>query len=62
MQRDHVHLSETFVQAAKVGMRHGPPHVLVVTALRMHGEGHSFFLSENGVWLVEHVPTRFVVW
>ena len=62
MGRDHVHLSSTTSQAAKVGMRHGSPVVLVVSSLRMHGEGHRFLLSANGVWLVEHVPSKFIVW
>jgi putative RNA 2'-phosphotransferase len=26
----------------------------------MHAEGHTFFVSENGVWLVNAVPPRFL--
>jgi RNA:NAD 2'-phosphotransferase (TPT1/KptA family) len=26
----------------------------------MLARGHSFFLSENGVWLTEHVPVEFI--
>ncbi len=27
----------------------------------MHRAGHAFFLSSNGVWLVDHVPPPFIV-
>jgi len=34
--------------------------VLVVEAGRMHDDGHQFYLSENGVWLVEAVPPEYL--
>lgn len=55
-QRHHVHLSTDEATALKVGQRHGHPIVLKIFARRMHEAGSSFFLSENGVWLVDHVP------
>ena len=58
--RRHVHLSADEATATKVGQRHGKPVVLVVQAGAMHREGRAFFLSENGVWLTEHVPPEFV--
>jgi putative RNA 2'-phosphotransferase len=30
--------------------------VLVVTSKIMHAAGFNFFKTENGVWLVDHVP------
>ncbi|MBI1213321.1 MAG: RNA 2'-phosphotransferase [Alphaproteobacteria bacterium] len=61
MQRHHVHLSADEVAASAVGQRHGKPTVLVIDAAAMTAEGAAFFLSANGVWLVEHVPMRFIL-
>jgi len=58
--RHHVHLSADRETAIKVGTRHGKPVVLVVQAGDMHHAGHVFFKSDNGVWLVEHVPSAFL--
>lgn len=58
--RQHVHLSQDTATALKVGQRHGSPVILSVAAGAMHEDGHAFFLSENGVWLTEHVPSRYL--
>jgi putative RNA 2'-phosphotransferase len=58
--RQHVHLSAEKATAIKVGSRHGVPTVLIVAARKMHEQGHHFYLSENGVWLTEHVPVSFI--
>lgn len=58
-ERHHVHLSAATETAVKVGARHGQPIVLIVNAGDMHRAGHVFFQSDNGVWLVEHVPPSF---
>lgn len=60
MRRHHVHLSADKETARRVGARHGAPVVLVVDAARMHAEGIPFYRSENGVWLVDAVPARFL--
>lgn len=59
-KRHHVHLSADTGTAVTVGKRHGQPVVLIVQSGDMHRAGHAFFLSENGVWLVEHVPRAFI--
>jgi len=59
-QRHHVHLSTNIDTATAVGKRYGKPVILEVDAGAMHQQGHEFFLSENGVWLTEHVPTNFL--
>ena len=46
--------------AKKVGARHGRPVVLVILAQKMHQTGHEFFVSSNGVWLTESVPSEFI--
>ena len=58
--RQHVHLSEDVETAVSVGKRHGRPVVLRVDAAAMEQDGFKFWLSENGVWLCEQVPCRYV--
>jgi putative RNA 2'-phosphotransferase len=58
--RHHAHLSADETTAKKVGQRHGSPVVLKIKAKEMHEAGHAFFLSENGVWLTDFVPIRFI--
>lgn len=58
--RHHVHLSSNTETAKQVGSRHGVPVVLKVYAAAMHREGYTFFVSENGVWLVEAVPSKYL--
>ena len=59
--RHHVHLSADAATAAKVGARHGKPHVIEVESGRMHADGYEFYRSDNGVWLTEHVPAKYLV-
>ncbi|MBM3980373.1 MAG: RNA 2'-phosphotransferase [Planctomycetes bacterium] len=60
MARHHVHLSPDTATATKVGARHGKPVVLLADAARMRADGHTFFRSANGVWLVDHVPPQYL--
>ena len=60
MQRHHVHLSAETKMTMQVGARHGKPVLLTILAAEMHQAGHTFYLSTNGVWLVEHVPVNFI--
>jgi putative RNA 2'-phosphotransferase len=59
-QRHHVHLSADTTTAIKVGQRHGSPVVFVVNAAKMRADGHTFYRSANGVWLVDHVPPEYL--
>jgi putative RNA 2'-phosphotransferase len=61
MSRHHVHLSADAATARVVGARRGTPVILTVDAAAMHRDGFQFFRSGNGVWLVEHVPPRYLV-
>jgi putative RNA 2'-phosphotransferase len=58
--RHHVHLSLSVETAVKVGSRHGVPVVLAIDAAAMHRDGHVFHVTANGVWLVDHVPARYL--
>ena len=60
MSRHHVHLSPDEKTATAVGRRRGRPAVLLVDARAMRRDGWEFYRSGNGVWLVEHVPTRYL--
>lgn len=60
MSRQYVHLSRDIQTAVKVGQRHGKPVVLTVSSAQMFSDGYRFFLSENGVWLTELVPTKYI--
>ncbi|MEO8704400.1 MAG: RNA 2'-phosphotransferase [Kofleriaceae bacterium] len=59
-ERHHVHLSAELDTATKVGKRRGAPVILEVRAAAMVAAGHVFFLSNNGVWLVDTVPAEFI--
>lgn len=59
MERQHVHLSKERETAYQVGIRYGKPVILEIEAGRMHRDGFTFFLSENGVYLTDHVPVKY---
>jgi putative RNA 2'-phosphotransferase len=59
-ERQHVHLSRDREVAIQVGKRRGLPVVLEVDAALMTSESIPFYRSENGVWLTEAVPVRFL--
>lgn len=58
--RHHVHLSKDLETASKVGIRHGKLAMLEVDAKKMFEQGYHFYVSENGVWLTEHIPPDFL--
>lgn len=58
--RQFVHLSADLETARKVGGRRGRPVLLRVDAAAMAAAGHEFYLSANGVWLVDAVPPSFL--
>jgi putative RNA 2'-phosphotransferase len=58
--RHHVHLSQNIETAIKVGKRHGKPFVLKVLSGKMFKDGHTFYLSENGIWLTDKVPSKYL--
>lgn len=61
MTRDHVHLSEDFDTAEKVGMRRkGPTYILDIDAARMYADGVKFYQSSNGVWLTNFVDPKYI--
>ncbi|MDR2940032.1 MAG: RNA 2'-phosphotransferase [Clostridiales bacterium] len=59
--RNHVHLSADIETAQKVGIRHGRPIALLINAKAMYRDGYLFYISENNVWLTEHVPAKYFI-
>lgn len=60
MNRQHVHLSKDRETATNVGSRRGKPIILSVRSGEMYRDGFEFYRSENGVWLTNEVPTRYI--
>ncbi|HMF72049.1 MAG TPA: RNA 2'-phosphotransferase [Flavitalea sp.] len=58
--RHHVHLSSDLETAISVGSRHGKPFVFEILAEEMFENGFEFYLSDNQVWLTDHVPIRYL--
>jgi putative RNA 2'-phosphotransferase len=59
-KRHYVHLSTDARTATSVGQRRGRPIVLVIESGRMFRDGHTFYRSENGVWLTDAVPPAYI--
>lgn len=64
MKRDHLHLSADVETAKKVGLRHARSIydlvILEINSAAMYATGYKFYLSANGVWLTESIPTEFI--
>lgn len=58
--RQQVHLSKDIETALQVGQRHGKPKVFIIEAAKMSSEGFLFYLSNNAVWLIDHVPVKYL--
>jgi len=59
-RRRQVHLSLSPITAKQVGTRHGRPVVLRVEAGCMHRDGFAFQRADNGVWLTDQVPSKYL--
>lgn len=63
--RHHVHLSKDLETASKVGLRYAKKMeklwVIQIPARLMHFDGYKFLETENGVWLTDHVPPKYLV-
>jgi putative RNA 2'-phosphotransferase len=59
-KRQHVHLSKDVATASQVGKRHGKLILLEIDTQQMEADGYLFYLSENKVWLTDHVPAIYI--
>lgn len=60
MQRHHVHLSSDTKTARAVGIRYGEPVIFEVDTASMLETDFEFYMSTNGVWLIDSVPPQFL--
>ena len=60
MARHHVHLSTDTETARNVGTRYGKPVIFKIKTSAMLAENFKFYVSANGVWLVDEVPPKFL--
>ena len=63
MNRLHVHLTDNKETAYKVGKRYSKdkqPIILEIDSAAMYTDGYKFYLSENGVWLTDNVPVKYI--
>ena len=45
----------------QVARRHGGKEALLeINAKQMSQDGYEFFITENDVWLTDHVPTQYL--
>ena len=66
MGREAVHMSEDYDQALEVGSRHSSgnlskTYVFEIKAKEMYKDGYKFYKSEDGVWLTDYVPPKYLV-
>lgn len=59
-KRHHVHLSTNTVTAKNVGSRYGKPYIFTIDAEQMYIDGYIFYESDNGVWLTDSVPSKYL--
>lgn len=65
MNRHHVHLysRENIQKAKETGQRHekgAKSIILAINAKQMYKDGFEFYLSENDVYLTDHVPVEYI--
>ncbi len=60
VSRHAVHLSHETETATNVGSRRGSAIILVIDSKTMHADGIKFYKSDNGVWLVDEVPSKYI--
>lgn len=60
MSRQMVHLSKDFETATNVGKRHGKPVILTIDTEKAMQDNKKFSISENGVYLVDVLNTKYI--
>jgi len=63
-KRNHIHLSKDIPTAVTVGKRHckhgETPYIFEIPAKELYDDGVNFYLSKNGVWLVEYINPKYL--
>ena len=62
MKRHAVHMQADVSKAIQSAERwhSSDPVVLVIDARAMYNDGYEFGVTRNGVWLTDHVPTKYI--
>lgn len=58
--RNYLHLSKDVETATNVGSRRGDAVILKINALDMYNDGYKFYISKNGVYLIDRVPSKYI--
>ncbi|MCF6313568.1 MAG: RNA 2'-phosphotransferase [Verrucomicrobiales bacterium] len=59
-QRHHVHMSTDIPLMLEVARRRGKAALIEIAAKEMQLNGYEFYVTENQVWLTDHVPARYL--
>jgi len=60
MGRHAAHLSVDIETAVNVGSRRGEAIILEINSGGMYADGYKFQVSDNGVWLTDEVPSKYI--
>lgn len=60
MNRHFVHLSKDTQTAQNVGSRRGECIILEIDTKSMLQDGYIFYISDNNVYLIDEVPTKYI--
>ena len=61
MKRHHCHLQKDIETCKEVANRRkGDKCILKIEALKMRADGYKIYISENGVYLVDYVPSKYI--
>jgi len=60
MKRHAIHLSVDVETAINVGSRRGDAIILEISSGFMFSDGYKFQVSDNGVWLTDEVPSKYI--
>lgn len=65
MSRHHVHLTNDKNTAYNVGLRYAKYQnkvwMIAIDAKKMYNDGYEFFVTENNVFLTDHVPSKYFI-
>lgn len=65
MSRHHVHLTDNYQTAYDVGIRYAKYNnkvwIIAIDAKGMNGDGYEFLKTENGVYLTDHVSSKYFI-
>lgn len=64
-KRNHIHLSKDIETATDVGLRYckkegETPYIFKIPTRRMYEDGVEFYVSKNGVWLVDYINPKYL--